>query len=264
MKKENNRFRKRPWCWGKLKPGGEGDDRGWDGWMASPTQWTWVWANSGRWWRTRKAWRAAVHGVTKSRTWLSDWTTKHFSISLRQAWWGSNPEVRCGGSFILETLTCLNILNPHYPRTVQGHWRQEDETSWPFDFSKVSLFYFFSIHLKTSQLLKTSQPFWQERLTFSVSEPHALPAHRSRAVPWPSTVVCGSSRRCPETCSKDPTPAHVWKPDPFRLVIIAAPRATALQVPSPPPLHGPHSKSKHRPIPFLLELLHSPRWCLGD
>ena len=40
------------WCWGRLKAGGEGDDRGWDGWMASATQWTWVWASSGRWWRT--------------------------------------------------------------------------------------------------------------------------------------------------------------------------------------------------------------------
>ena len=37
---------KRPWCWERLKAGGEGDDRGWDGWMASPTQWTWVWASS--------------------------------------------------------------------------------------------------------------------------------------------------------------------------------------------------------------------------
>jgi len=37
---------KRPWCWERLKTGEEGDDRGWDGWMASPTWWTWVWANS--------------------------------------------------------------------------------------------------------------------------------------------------------------------------------------------------------------------------
>ena len=35
---------KRPWCWERLRAGGEGDDRGWDGWMASLTQWTWVWA----------------------------------------------------------------------------------------------------------------------------------------------------------------------------------------------------------------------------
>ena len=40
---------KRPWCWESLRAGGEGDDRGWDGWMASPTKWTWVWGNSGCW-----------------------------------------------------------------------------------------------------------------------------------------------------------------------------------------------------------------------
>ena len=40
---------KRPWSWEILKAGGEGDDRRWDGWMASPTQWTWVWVNPGSW-----------------------------------------------------------------------------------------------------------------------------------------------------------------------------------------------------------------------
>ena len=45
---------KRPWCWERLKAGGERDNRGWDGWMASPTQWTGFWANSGRQWRTGK------------------------------------------------------------------------------------------------------------------------------------------------------------------------------------------------------------------
>ena len=61
------------WCWEKLKAGGEGDDRGCDGWMASPTRWTWVWASSGSWWWTRKpgAWQST--GL-KSWTWLSDWT----------------------------------------------------------------------------------------------------------------------------------------------------------------------------------------------
>ena len=42
------------WCWERLKAGGEGDDRGWDGWMASLTQWAWVWSSSRRWWRTGK------------------------------------------------------------------------------------------------------------------------------------------------------------------------------------------------------------------
>ena len=39
---------KRPWCWERLKTGEEGDNRGWDGWIASLTQWTWAWVNSGR------------------------------------------------------------------------------------------------------------------------------------------------------------------------------------------------------------------------
>ena len=43
---------KRPWCWERLKVGGEGDDRGWDGWMSSPTRRTWIWASSGNWWWT--------------------------------------------------------------------------------------------------------------------------------------------------------------------------------------------------------------------
>ena len=45
---------KDPGCWERLKVGGEGDDRGWDGWMASPTRWTWVWASSRSWWWTWK------------------------------------------------------------------------------------------------------------------------------------------------------------------------------------------------------------------
>ena len=64
---------KRPWCWERLRAGGEGNDRGWDGWMASPTQWTWVWVNSGSWWWTGRP------GVLQfirlqSQTRLSDWT----------------------------------------------------------------------------------------------------------------------------------------------------------------------------------------------
>ena len=45
---------KGPWWWEGLGTGGEGDDTGWDGWMASLTQWTWVWVNSGSWWWTGK------------------------------------------------------------------------------------------------------------------------------------------------------------------------------------------------------------------
>ena len=54
----------------ELKTGGEGNDKGWDGWMASPTWWTWVWVSLVM---DREAWRAAVHEVAKSQSWLNDW-----------------------------------------------------------------------------------------------------------------------------------------------------------------------------------------------
>ena len=62
---------KRPWSWERLKAGGEGDDRGWDGWMASPTLWRWVWVSSRSWWWTGKP---GVLQSAKSWTRLSDWT----------------------------------------------------------------------------------------------------------------------------------------------------------------------------------------------
>ena len=64
---------KRPWCWEELGAGGEGDDRGWDGWMASSTRWTWVWVNSRNWWWTGRPGVLRFMG-SQSRTRLSDWT----------------------------------------------------------------------------------------------------------------------------------------------------------------------------------------------
>ena len=64
---------KRPWGWERLKAGGEGDDRIWDGWIASRTQWTWVCVNSGSWWWTGRS-GVLQSMITKSQTWLSNWT----------------------------------------------------------------------------------------------------------------------------------------------------------------------------------------------
>ena len=63
---------------GKIEGRGEGDDRGWDGWMASLTR-TWVWVDSGSLVMDREAWHAAIHGVAKSQTWLSDWIKVNWS-----------------------------------------------------------------------------------------------------------------------------------------------------------------------------------------
>ena len=87
---------KRPWCWERLKAGGEGNDRGWNSWMASLTQWTWVWASSRSWrWTGRPGvpqsivsqrvghnWVTELNWTEKSQTRLSDWT------ELRVYWTG--------------------------------------------------------------------------------------------------------------------------------------------------------------------------------
>ena len=69
---------KRPWCWERLKAG-KGDERRWDGWMASLTQWTWVWASSGRWWRTDKPGKLQSMGLQRIG---HDWVTGQKQHSL--------------------------------------------------------------------------------------------------------------------------------------------------------------------------------------
>ena len=61
------------WCWERLEVKGEGSGRGWDSWMASMTQWTWVWANSGRWWRTGNPGMLQSMGLQRVG---HDWVTK--------------------------------------------------------------------------------------------------------------------------------------------------------------------------------------------
>ena len=70
---------KRPWCWERLRARGEGDDRGWDGWMASSTRWTWVWMDSGSWWWTGRPGLLRFMGSQRVR---HDWATE-LNITLR-------------------------------------------------------------------------------------------------------------------------------------------------------------------------------------
>ena len=65
---------KRPWCWERLKAGGEGDEKGWDGWMVSLTKWTWVWASSRSWWWTGKHGLLQSTGSQRVGAWMRDWT----------------------------------------------------------------------------------------------------------------------------------------------------------------------------------------------
>ena len=74
-------YLKRPWCWERLRAGGEGDYRGWNSWMISPTQRTWVWVNSRICWWTG---RPDVLQSMGSQTVGHDWATKHSTEYLTQ------------------------------------------------------------------------------------------------------------------------------------------------------------------------------------
>ena len=102
---------KRHWCWERLKVGGEGDDRGWDGWIASLTRWTWVWVSSGSWWWTGMPGMLQSMGA-QNRTWLSNWTEterledwRDWVKKLREYLWGMFFHQR---SIIL--LSCFSLL----------------------------------------------------------------------------------------------------------------------------------------------------------
>ena len=98
---------KRPWCWERLKAGGEGGDRGWDGWMVSLTQWTWVWTDSGRWWRTGKSGVLQSTGLQRvGHYWV---VTTSPGVALKQ----TGPEA---GAFLIG-----NLGQDHVP--LGSSWR---------------------------------------------------------------------------------------------------------------------------------------------
>ena len=78
-----------PWCWEGLGAGGEGDDREWDGWMASLTWWTWVWVNSRSWWWTERHGMLRFMGLQRvGPNWATElnWTILQF-FSFQSFWW---------------------------------------------------------------------------------------------------------------------------------------------------------------------------------
>ena len=98
---------KRPWCWERLKAGGEGDNKGWDGWMASATQWTWIWVSSGSWWWTGKPGVLQSMGSQRVR---HDWAT--------ELNWRASHLLQYF-STIVEALFCLVFQNNDLPAVHQ-------------------------------------------------------------------------------------------------------------------------------------------------
>ena len=98
------------WCWERLRAKGEGGDRGWDGWMASPTQWTWTWANSGRQWRSGKP--GVLLSMGSQRVGRdSDWTTTGTSL------YETNQDILNGTSLAVQWLR-LCTAAPGYTSSV--------------------------------------------------------------------------------------------------------------------------------------------------
>ena len=86
---------RRLWCWEGLGAVGEGDDRGWDGWMASLTRWTWVWVNSGSWWWTGRSGVLQFMGLQRvGHDWVTglNWNSFPLFIFVKKLWYS---EVLC-------------------------------------------------------------------------------------------------------------------------------------------------------------------------
>ena len=106
---------KRPWRWERLKVGGEGDVRGWDGWMTLPTRWTWVWVNAGSWWWTGRPGMLQSMGLqTVGHDWVTElnWT-------------------ECKPSTCHTSLTCPNFL---YCLALAVFWLALSFYFWPVGF----------------------------------------------------------------------------------------------------------------------------------
>ena len=85
----------RLWCWEGLGAGGKGDNRGWDGWMASLTWWTWVWVDSGSWWWTGRPGVLRFMGPQRvGHNWATElnWTEHHERVYPYSDLMGLNPK----------------------------------------------------------------------------------------------------------------------------------------------------------------------------
>ena len=122
--KEPTRW-KRPWCWERLRAGGEGSGRGWDGWMVSLTQWTWFWASSRRWRRTGKpdvlqsmeSQRVRPDWATEQQTRAHSWALEEVPFpATKLCYWAQYPWdkltsclMRALGSRVLVVLLTIEV-----------------------------------------------------------------------------------------------------------------------------------------------------------
>ena len=123
---------KRPWCWERLRAGGEGDHRGWDGWMTSPTRWTWVWVNSRSWWCHPRwtgrpgilsSWGHKRSDMTERLNWTEclmkeSWTLiKKKNEKMKQGWKGKNMKKEGNWNLKRQKRSLLKLFKPSVTST---------------------------------------------------------------------------------------------------------------------------------------------------
>ena len=136
---------KRLWCWEGLGTGGKGDDRGWDGWMESPTRWTWVWVNSRSWWWTGRPGVLRFMGSQRvGRDWATElnWLQKH------------------GGLF----LNTGNVLQSTTDASKRIYWIEKLLWCWLWSVSHLSTYWRLGRHIMTAFLSFQSQVAKKDRI----------------------------------------------------------------------------------------------------
>ena len=142
---------KRPWCWERLKAGGEGENRGWDGWMASPSHWTWVWVDSGSWWWTGRSmgsqrvghdwateqnWTEPFAPFTPQRTYLPPGVHRKLHLGIRATlnpfsmYLGDNCWKRKLPNWALSGSGSSVFLNLSVPDSAAARFWLSQVTSW--------------------------------------------------------------------------------------------------------------------------------------
>ena len=146
-----------PWCWERLKAGGEDDIRGWDGWTASLTQWTWVWAGSGSWWWTGKP--GMLQSMESQRV-RDNWATE---LKGNLGTFGRSAKVS------RRQILCKQILNLSF------HWYSFLKSTC---LRKYLIFYRFSLFIylsKNKSLISYPRECNYGALPFKVAKPFSHP-----------------------------------------------------------------------------------------
>ena len=189
---------KRLWCWEGLWAGGEGDDRGWDGWMASPIQWTWVWVKSISWWWTRRPGMLQFMGSQRVRhDWTAELNWKLLNIHdvrhplkvhfFQLFWWRRVMRKTSEGKWLRLKLRKISVFNLRSAGLVNLS-QSLNQSDFSYFFHKSGLYHLYPTEW-TARLKRALQSLkacvtvrFKQRSTFWCSPDGLLPTSRTPVV----------------------------------------------------------------------------------